>query len=256
MRCLFQSVDGRLSFSSVLIGLLVPVVLLMGIGLAADALKSNYGTGKGGVELMAAGLVLVWVAIGGLVMFLLRDRTRALVQSLPWGWRMKFVLLATFFALVEEAITTTLTNLAPLFGTRIVEAFITASTNYLEVVLYNSVIVIVPMFVVWAWLLSRCRFSTGQVILLFGLNGTIAEVLYGGPGAFAAAPFWILVYGLMIYLPAYALPEDRGETKPRWYHYPLALGLPILAAAGIAIIVLTLSPHLPHFGPRLSPPRP
>jgi hypothetical protein len=240
------------SFSSALIGLLAPVALFMGVCEAADALKHNYGTAKGAMELMDATLVLVWVGIGGLVMLLLRNRSRAFIRALPGGWRKKFVLGATFLALIEEAVTTTLTNLAPIFGARMGEAFITASTNYLEVVLYNSVIVIVPMFVVWAWLLSRYSFGTGTVVLLLGLNGVLAEAIHGGLVAVAMAPIWILIYGLMVYLPAHAAPDNRGTVKPCWYHYILALVLPIIAAGGTAKIVVALSPHLPHFGRKLT----
>lgn len=131
--------------SNVLILLLATIAMLFGVGLAVDGLN-NYGTVIGGVELMAASLIFIWIGIGGLVMFLLRDRVRSLVQSVRGQWQTKFVIFATLLALAEEAITTTLINLAPLFGSRIAEAYITASSNYLEVVLYNSVIVFVPMF--------------------------------------------------------------------------------------------------------------
>ena len=238
-----------MGISSAFLGLLFPVALFMGVGLAADALRHHRGTPTGAAELMAAGLVLIWIAVGGTVMFVLRGRARTWVRSLPLGWRARFILFATLLALVEEAITTTLTNLAPLFGSRTGEAFITASTNYLEVVLYHSAIVIVPMFAAWAWLLSHWAFRTGTVVLLFGLGGVLAEVLFGGLGAAAMAPIWIFVYGLMIYLPAYALPEDRGARPPRWYHAFLALVVPMLAACLMAIVVTRLSPHLPHFGP-------
>ena len=239
---------------SALLGLLFPVALFMGVCLAADALKNHRGTPTCAVELMAACLVLVWIAVGGTVMFGLRGRARTWVRSLPLGWRARFLLLATLLALVEEAITTTLTNLAPLFGSRPGDAFITASTNYLEVVLYHSVIVIVPMFVAWAWLLSRWAFRTGWVVLLFGLDGVLAEALLGGLGAVVMAPIWIFVYGLMIYLPAYSLPEDRGARPPRWYHAFLALVVPMLAACLMALVVNSLSPHLPHFGPEFRIP--
>jgi len=243
-----------MGIASVFLGLLFPVALFMGVGLAADALRNHRGTPTGAMELMAAGLVWVWIAAGGAVMFGLRGRARTLVRSLPLGWRARFVLFATLLALVEEAITTTLTNLAPLLGSRAGEAFITASTNYLEVVLYHSVIVIVPMFVAWAWLLSLWKFRTASVFLLFGLDGVLAEVVFGGVGAAVMAPIWIFVYGLMIYLPAYAVPEDRGAGMPRWYHAILALVLPMLAACLMAIVVNRLSPHLPHFGPEFRIP--
>src|ERR1039458_3441520 len=71
------------------------------------------------------------------------------------------------------------------------QAFITASRNYLEVVVWHSVVVIAPMFMVWSWFQARFRFSPGSVLLLFGLNGVLAELLMGGP-ALLMAPFWVL----------------------------------------------------------------
>jgi hypothetical protein len=40
--------------------------------------------------------------------------------------------MTTALALMEEAITSSMTNLAPLFGVKIGEAYITASTNYFD----------------------------------------------------------------------------------------------------------------------------
>jgi hypothetical protein len=130
---------------------------------------------------MAFALVLVWCVLGGSVMYVIRDRSVAWAHRSPIGWRTRFVLLCIAFALVEEAITTTLTNLAPLFGGVTDAARITASTNYLEVVLLHSVVAFVPIFLCWAWLLSRHDFRPAEVLLLFGLNGTLAETLAFGP---------------------------------------------------------------------------
>ena len=82
-------------------------------------------------------------------------------------------------ALIEEVITTSMTNLAPLFGTTPVEAHITASTNYFTVVCFHSVVIIAPMFVAWAWMLSRWNFSPLKVLLLFGITGSLAFSLRG-----------------------------------------------------------------------------
>jgi hypothetical protein len=236
-------------FSAILISICVALSALMAIGFAADGLRNNFGTATGAIELMASSLALLWVFIGGSLMRRNRDWIRVFIQSLRGSWQLKFVLFATSLALLEEAITTTLTNLAPFFGSRLGEAYITASSNYLEVVLYNSVIVFVPMFIVWAWLLARADFHPNTVLLLFGLNGVIAEAIYGGATALIGAPFWILVYGLMVYLPAYSLPSDRGANKPCWFHVLAALVLPLLAAALVAVVVLSFAPYLPHFGP-------
>ena len=108
---------------------------------------------------MAGGLAVLWIVIGGTTMFKVRDWVKPIVRGISWGWKKKFVLFATVLALIEEAITTTMTNLAPVFGVEIGEAYITASTNYLDVVLLHSVIVFIPMVVCWAFLLSKYDFS-------------------------------------------------------------------------------------------------
>ena len=50
--------------------------------------------------------------------------------------------------------------------------------------------------------------------------------------------FWVFVYGLMVYLPACTVPEDRGAKPTRWWHYPLAVVLPLLAAVPVALLVV------------------
>ena len=75
---------------------------------------------------MGSGLLLLWVALGGSCMVLFRDRIKAFVQSIPLNWQVKFILFGILLAMLEEAITTTMTNLAPLCGVAIGEAYITA----------------------------------------------------------------------------------------------------------------------------------
>jgi hypothetical protein len=64
-----------------------------------------------------------------------------------------------------------MTNLAPLFGVKVGQAYITSSTNYLDVVALHSVVMFVPLFVGWAVTLSCYDFSPFAVFLLFGLTG-------------------------------------------------------------------------------------
>ncbi len=184
---------------------------------------------------MALGLILLWVVLGGTIMLRYRDAIRDTIQRIPLNWKVRFILFATCLALIEEAITTTMTNLAPIFGSEIGEAYITASANYLHVVLFHSVILFIPMFVSWAWLLSRYEFSPNSVFLLFGLVGSIAEASINPTSLIGG--FWFFVYGLMVYLPAYTVPEDRGAEKPRGLHYLLAVALPFAFAAPIAFLV-------------------
>jgi hypothetical protein len=201
------------------------------------------------VILMGAGLVFLWVLAGGTVMRLFRDPLRGAVQAIRIDWRIKFVFLATILALTEEAITTTMTYLAPVFGAPFGAAYITASGSYLDVVCLHSVVVFIPMFVGWAMILQRYDFNPDAVFLLFGLTGLTAETAFGGPQALAEFGLWIFVYGLMVYLPAYTLPADRGAKRPPWWMYGVTVFLPILFAIPVAAVVGIVHPIKIHFPP-------
>jgi hypothetical protein len=189
------------------------------------------------IILMALGLLLIWVLLGGTLMYRYREKVRSRVLALRGGWQLKFVLLATGLLLLEEVVTTTMTNLAPLFGSKIGVAYITASDNYLLVIAFASVSVLFPAYIGWAWLLKRYDFTPNEVFLLYGLLGTTAEASLN-PSSLIAG-FWFFVYGLMIYLPAYSIPRDRGAVRPRARHYVLAYFVP-LACQIPAVIVVTL----------------
>ncbi len=182
------------------------------------------------------GALLLWVVVGGPLNLKFRDRIRALVLRIPMGWRLKFVLFCILLALVEEAITTSMTNLAPLYGATPEEAHITASTNYVYVVLFHSVIVFIPMFIGWSYLLRRYDFSPNAVFLMYGLTGSTAEAFLNPTGLISG--FWFFVYGLMIYLPAYSLPKDRGARKPRWIHHLYGVLVPMACAIPVAPVVV------------------
>ena len=190
---------------------------------------------------MAWGLFLLWVIIGGVLTLRFRDRIRQRVLSIGTNWQIKFVIFATLLALLEELITTGMTNLAPLFGVKMGEAYITASANYFEVIFFHSVIVFIPMFIGWAWLLNRYDFSPNAVLFLFGITGTLSEWIafgFGNPISFA---FWLFVYGLMVYLPAYTLPQNRTVRAARIWHRPMAVIFPILCSVPVAIVVNLLN---------------
>jgi hypothetical protein len=183
---------------------------------------------KRAVLLMAWGLILLWIGGCGLAMRRWRDRWCRLADQVPLPWTLKFVLGCTVLALMEEAITTLMTNCAPWFGAQVGQAYITASANYFDVVLYHSVVVFVPMFVGWAVLLWRWRFSPFAVFVLFGITGTLAETAAFGPQSLANFGLWIFVYGLMVWLPAHWAPPERSARPPRWWAYPLATVAPFL----------------------------
>ena len=193
---------------------------------------------------MGLGLYLFWIILFGSATAFFRDPIRRAMDALKIEWHLKFVVFCIALAMLEEVVTTTMTNLAPIFGARIGQAYITASANYWDVVLGHSVIVFVPMFIAWAVLLSRYDFTANQALLLFGLTGTLGESLFGGPQHMLEIGMWMFVYGLMIYLPAYCLPQREKARPPRWYHFLIAVLLPFVFAVPFLAIAAPAVHHL------------
>ena len=203
-----------------------------------------------GIAGMVTGLIILWVFGAGSLMWRLRNPVRDAVRRIPLNWRLKFVLFCILLACAEEAVTVTLTNMAPVFGAKIGEAYITASTNYLDVILFHSVIVFVPLFIALMLILGRYDLSPFAVFLIFGIVGTICEVIYiAGPSVLLGFPMWAFVYGLMAWLPAYSLPpaEQRGARPARWYHAILAVpAIFILALPLLRPIIFVITSVLKH----------
>lgn len=176
---------------------------------------------------MAWGLILLWIGGCGGIMWRWRDTWDRLAAKLRLPWMLKFVFGCTCLALTEEAVTTLMTNCAPLFGVSVGEAYITASANYFDVVLYHSVVIFVPLFIGWAVMLRFWTFSPFAVFLLFGVTGTLCETIAFGLQNLGNLGLWTFVYGLMVWLPARWVPPDRSAKPPRWWAYPLAVILPV-----------------------------
>jgi len=198
---------------------------------------------------MALGLILFWIVIGGTLMYRFREPISHWVRDIPLNWRIKFILFATALALLEEAVTVAMTNLAPVFGSQIGKAFITASASYLHTVLFHSVIVFIPMFIAWSFLLGRYDFNPKQVFLLFGLVGSLAEMSMQPSNIFGG--FWFFVYGLMVFLPACSIPpaDLRNAKTPRLRHYISAVILPLVSP----VILLPLAPLLKYLYSLMDP---
>ena len=203
----------------------------------------HYRVGRA-IAAISIGLLLLWVVLVGGLMILYRHSFLRVARRFPGSWQVRFVVFATGLALVEEAIATAMTNAAALFGDSSGRAFITASANYLEVIAFNSVVVFVPMFIGWAALLSWRSFRPFAVLILFGITGLLAEVLSFGPQNLLGAGFWVLVYGLMVYLPAHLAPLDAAPPA-RWRHYPVAVLFPLLCAAPVALCIVELKSRMP-----------
>ncbi len=217
---------------------LVAVYTAVVVGLINLFILQNGAPAARAIIIMADGLILLWVVGFGVLTLRKRAVLTDWIRRWDIPWRRRFVWACIALALLEEVITTSMTNTAPLFGLTPQEAHITGSTNYLHVVLFHSVVAFVPMFITWGYLLTRWAFRPLEVLVLFGISGTLAEAglnpssLYGG--------FWVFVYGWMIYLPACSIPPHRGAHRPPFWGYPAAVLLPMVAVAPIVPVVVWL----------------
>ena len=200
---------------------------------------------------MLWGMDMLWIGGAGWLSIRLGEACRSRFRRSLRGGGGRFVLLATMMALIEEAIATAMTNSAPAFGVPLGTVFITASGNYLDVISFHSVVVFLPEFAAWAWLLSRYRFAPFSVFVLFGITGLIGEFMFAGPQPLTVAQ-WLLIYGLMVYLPACCYPDlpDRRPIRP--WTYLAAVGLPLLAAMLVSLLLIKIiavdHPRI-HFSP-------
>ncbi len=216
------------------------ILFLALIGIAILTSDTNYNDKA--IIKMGISLVFLWVVVCGTIMFLLRDKISFAVKKFPINWKLKFFLFALTLILIEEIITTSITNLAPFFGGEIGKAFITASTNYFHVIFFHSAVMFIPWILVWTYLISKYDFSPNQVFLLFGLIGVIGESFLNPSAIFAG--FWFFVYGLMIYLPAYSVPKRKNLEKPTFFVYVLSIILPLILSAPMALIVISIRDYL------------
>lgn len=189
---------------------------------------------------MALLLNLIWCVIFGIITFKYKDKIKQKFDNFKpnWNWKKKFFIFFLGLILLEEIITTTLTNLAPVLGGELGKAFITASTNYFEVVFFHSAIIFVPFIFIWIYLFSKYDFSPNQAFLLFGLVGTLAEAMLS-PFALISG-FWFFVYGLMVYLPAYTLPQRENLNSAGIWAHIQAIILPFIVSIPMSLFVIWL----------------
>lgn len=192
---------------------------------------------------MDIGVALLWIIIVGLLMWISRDAVRAAVAKIPLDWRITFILFCTLLAMAEEAVTTLMTNLAPWFGVAVGQVYITASANYWDVIWGHSVIILIPTFITWAFMLKRWNFKPNEVLLMYGIFGTIVETAFGSP--ITLIGLWMFVYGLMMYLPAYCIPEERGAKDAHWWDFILAIFIPFISMVIFYPVILFIHKQWP-----------
>lgn len=192
---------------------------------------------------MAVGLFILWGICSAFIMY----RSKYLVKSFFQSRNLSTFVIVTvggiLLALIEEAFATLMTNTAPLFGFTTKEAFITYSGDYIEVVTQHSVIVFIPWFIAWGIILSKYDIHPNTVMVLFGITGIFAESLSFGLQNIFQFGFWIVIYGLMIYLPAFIVFEPGSRKTLRLRYYPLLIIIPffMLVLWSIFVILLLLS---------------
>lgn len=200
---------------------------------------------------MLWGLNLLWILGAGILSIRFRGRVTAWgapARPLVVAW---FVAGAVGLALVEEAVTTAMTNCAPLFGAKLGEVYITASADYLDVVLYHSVVVLVPQFVMLGLLMKRYAITPLAAFFCYGAAGFFNEALFSGPNPLQYAQ-WTLVYGLLVYLPAHLFVPIEHRRPVRMWFWPVVILAPVAASVPVvALLLLVIAPGHPriHFPP-------
>ena len=232
-------------FKKVLIGFFFLYTILE-FSLLIHTLKDN----PSGAALfrMALSVFFVWIVLGGWLQRKYLQKNYKKLTTLSSSPILTFTLFATALACIEEMVTTLMTNLAPLFGAARGTSYITASTNFFDVIFFHSVIAFVPMFVTLGYLLKRYAISPFAAFLLYGIVGTFAEMIFSGPATGSSAPYWICIYGLIVYLPAHQFINT--ERKPFFFiFYPLLV--PLIAFSALATIWIPKVLNHPsiHFAP-------
>jgi len=228
------------------------IVTLTGIQLLLTVLLTVHGQTVPKIGLLAKmlwGLNIGWILGFGVISIRFRGKVIQLGRLYPSLKWIIFFSFSAIFILIEEAITTGLTNIAPLFGAAIGDVYFTASTNYIDVILFHSVIVFLPQIALLGWFLSKYAISPFTAFLLYGTTGFINESLFSGLNPMQL-PLWMLVYGLMVYLPAhvFATQNNRKILKP-WAYLFIVIGLIISTLPVVAALNIFIAPNHPsiHF---------
>lgn len=247
--------DDRVDRGIILLCSAFSALLLLGL---LPVAISRYGSTPDNARFfMGFFLIFGWLVIFGGLMWAYQHPLMAFMRQYASRPKTGFVAFSILLACLEEALACLATNLHGPFGDPTGRVYITASSNYLDLIFFHSVIVIVPLLVVWSWTLARYRFTGTRLLLLFGAQGALAEVVFAGmqPALF---PTWLLVYGLMVWLPYQAFQPALDRARARRTPGLLAhLLFPLLAQLGgvLFTLVFLLISHglikhpLSHFPP-------
>ncbi len=197
--------------------------------------------------LMSLGLFLIWVCMGGLaqLVYLKRNYTSlTLSRKCPV---LLFTCFATILSLAEEATATFMTNLVIQFGGTVGQSFITASNNFFHVIFFHSVVIFIPMFFTLGVILKKYDIPPFKAALLFGCVGTIGEFTLSGSAIFINTPFWVLIYGLMVYLPAHFFVRAERKKVRFLFYFIFIISITLSAVSTFWFPVLIDNNQSRHF---------
>ena len=93
----------------------------------------------------------------------------------------------------------------------------------------------------------RWGFTTREVFVIFGITGLLAEITQNPYSILMG--FWIVVYGFMVLLPAQIFLKPDKTPVRKWWHYPGAVVLMLMAAVICSLLLHAVFPGHPdnHF---------
>lgn len=168
---------------------------------------------------------IVWIGLCGGATWLARDRLRDLAGKLPVKGITRFLLVATLFALLEEAIAVCTGIYSDHPQNLLLPRVLLSMSSY------------VGMFLGLWWALSKYEFKTWEAFLVFGTSGYVIETIYS-PSSLVyntlIFPFWLFIYGLMVLLAVLATADELSAKSRRESGWKYVWGIVAPTSAGLA----------------------
>lgn len=189
---------------------------------------------------MALGLLTLWGGLIAAIQWRLMHRAKTSKRSFRFPVLVSFLMMVGL-ALIAEVVSTAMTNTASLWGLSTDEAFITASANWWVVVSRHSVIVFLPQLWMIAWLHQRLSLRAFHWFIVYGLIGYVNEWLaFGEAASWVSVPFWMIIYGWIVYLPTTIVQSKNAGQSFKWSHSVLAFIGPLLLSMPWALFIVWL----------------
>ena len=187
---------------------------------------------------MALGLLLIWGVALACIQIKISINIKPIKQS-SIRYFLSIIGMMIFLALLAEVISSLMTQTAHLWQLSPNVAYITATPNYIELVTKHSVIVFIPQFIAIAYIHYKVKFSANQWFYIYGLIGYLNEwIAFGSAASWVSIPYWIIIYGWIVYLPTYLFHPKVERKTPRVYHFVLACMIPLALSIPWALLII------------------